>query len=732
LLQKIYLFVVLLCLSLASFAQVDDNAQFDMDGEVDKVEYAKNLLTKAYKYFEENDNENAIKYSELAIKACEDVGMLNDISVMLLNLGELYRIEGNFTQALKYLYSSSESFKSLKNASGKGMALNLIGSIYRLQGDYSGALEHYFNALSLLEIAQDSIGMSSVLNNIGVLYFYQNNYPKALQYYMNSLNIGKKLGREYTVSISYMNIGEVYKKMGNYTEALDYFLKSLVLTKKYEGDDKEGDGVGVLYNEIGSIYIALGDYYLSESYLFKALAIFEKIGNHQRLAECKIYLGQLAFEHDSFSQAQSYFMQALNHAKTISAIDLCAESHKFLSEVYEKQGSIPMAFSHYKKYIAARDSIFNEDNMKRMVQAEMLYNFKKERHQTQIEQAKRDVIAYEKEKRQRLLRNFLLLVLGVALVGMLMVYIAYKNKQKANMKMASQQNLILEKNEELLQQQEEILAQRDEIEHKNRILEKSQRIIEANNDRIISSIEYAQTIQEAILPNPEQLGKLFPNHAVLFMPKDIVSGDFYWVSSVDNLLFAAVVDCTGHGVPGALMSVIGNTLLNQIVNEWRTYSPALALEIMHKQVRKVLKQDTTSNKGHITMDICLVAIDLKDNKATFAGACRPLFVVTNGRVQKIAGDPRSVGGFQREDRRYFTNHYIDISKPVTLYLTSDGYTDQMDDNFKKFGRRRFIELLHDIDGDTSEMQEQKLLNVLKQHQHGQDQIDDICVFGIKL
>lgn len=300
------------------------------------------------------------------------------------------------------------------------------------------------------------------------------------------------------------------------------------------------------------------------------------------------------------------------------------------------------------------------------------------------------------------------------------------------MKMASQQNLILEKNEELLQQQEEILTQRDEIEHKNRILEKSQRIIEANNDRIISSIEYAQTIQEAILPNPEQLGKLFPNHAVLFMPKDIVSGDFYWVSSVDNLLFAAVVDCTGHGVPGALMSVIGNTLLNQVVNEWRTYSPALALEIMHKQVRKVLKQDITSNKGHITMDICLVAINLKDNKATFAGACRPLFVVTNGRVQKIAGNPRSVGGFQREDRRYFTNHHIDISKPVTLYLTSDGYADQMDDNFKKFGQRRFIELLHDIDGDTSEMQEQKLLNVLKQHQHGQDQIDDICVFGIKL
>lgn len=731
-LQKAYIFIVLFFLPLASFAQINDDLQISTTTEVSKVEYANSLVRIAQDYYDSNDTENAIRYSNLAIKACEEVGMLNEIASLILYLGELHRIEGDYAESLKFLYLSIEHFKALNNVLDEAFALNQIGSIYRLQGNYSGALELFFNALSLYDIAQDSSGKANSLNSIGVVYFYQENFPKALQYYMKSLEIEKVLGTEYGVSISYINIGEVHKNMGNYDEALDYFLKSLVLAKKHEGLDKEGDSVGILYNEIGSIYIALNDYYLSESYLYKALSIFEKLNNHQRLAECEIYIGQLAFARNKFSQAQSHFIQALEHAKIISAIDLSAEAHKFLSQVYEKQNNLPKAFSHFKSYKNARDIIFNEDNMKRMVQTEMLYNFEKERHKSQIEQAKRDVIAHEKASRQRLLQNLLLLVLGILIIGMLMVYIAYKNKQKANIKLASQQNIILEKNEELIQQQEEILTQRDEIESKNNILENSQRIIEAKNDRIISSIEYAQTIQQAILPNSEHLKKFFPNHAVLFMPKDIVSGDFYWVSNIDNILFAAVVDCTGHGVPGALMSVIGNTLLNQIVNEWRTHSPALVLELMHKQVRKALKQDVTTSKGHISMDVCLLAIDLKDNRATFAGASRPLFVVSDGRVQKIAGDPRSVGGFQREDKRYFTNHQIDISKPVTLYLTSDGYTDQMDDNFKKIGQRRFVELLHEIDGKPSDIQEQALLNVLKKHQNKQEQIDDICVFGIKL
>jgi serine phosphatase RsbU (regulator of sigma subunit) len=729
-LSKICALFALLTLPLVSLSPSQTDVPTTSSN--DKVEHAQKLYSLAEELYRTGDIQEAIDCSKKAITACEEAGLLQGVSSMLLNIGILHRINSDYTEALKYLYSSLENYSALDNLGGQAMALNQIGSIYRIQGNYPGALEHLLNSLSLFEQVDDTLGRASALNNIGIVYFYQNDLPKALEYYLASLELEELAGSEYGVSISYINIGEVHKKMGNLNEALDFFLKALVLAKKHEESDVDGDSVGILYNEIGYIYTELGDFELSRNYLDRAVEIFRSLSNHQRLAECKIYWGDLAFRMGRYSQATQHYLDALQHAKTISATDLISESNKKLSELYEQLNKPAKAFEHYKTYISARDSLFNEDNMKHMVQTEMLYNFEKQMQEARIEQAKRDVLMLEKTNRQRIVRNMLLLILAMTMVVIVIVFNAYKNKKRSNVQLALQQNQILEKNEELLQQQEEILSQRDEIETKNKILENSQRIIEAKNERIISSIEYAQTIQQAILPNQEQLNKFFPNHVVLFMPKDIVSGDFYWFSNAQDQLFAAVVDCTGHGVPGAFMSVIGNTMLNQIVNEWRTYNPAVILELMHKQVRRVLKQDINDSKGHISMDVCLVSIDLKTRKATFAGASRPLYIVRDGKVERIAGDPRSVGGYQREEKRYFTNHSIDLSESQSLYLTTDGYIDQMDGEFRKFGQKKLIKLLQAIDGKPNEIQHQMLLSALEQHQKEQDQIDDICILGLKL
>lgn len=696
------------------------------------VELAQYLCQQAEDLYNKGDFDQSIRISKLAIDACEEVGLLQGVAQMLLNLGCIYRINGDFPQALKYLYSSLENFQTLGNMGGQSATLNQIGSIYRLQGNYPGALELFLNSLTLSIQVEDSLAQSSALNNIGIVYFYQNNYPKALEYYMASLSIEQAMKSEYGVSISYINIGEVHKKMGNYEQALDYFLKALVLAKKHEDLDSDGDGVGVLYNEIGSIYLALNDFDLSSTFLNRALTIFEEINNQQRLAECKLYLGELYQKLGKQDQALKFLMQALNHAKHVSATDLIAEANKFLSLVYESRGDERNAFKHFKQYIQARDSIFNEENMTRMVQTEMLYEFEKQLHESKIEQAKRDVKTQEVAQRQKAVRNLLIVILVIVLIGSGLTYNAYKNKKAANLLLAHQQEQILEKNEELLQQQEEIVAQRDEIESKNKILLQSQQIIESKNERIISSIEFAQTIQQAILPNREQLSKFFPEHVVLFMPKDIVSGDFYWFSAVNDVLIAAVVDCTGHGVPGSLMSVIGNTLLNQIVVEWQIVNPALILEQMHKQVRFALKQDTTDTKGHICMDVSIVSIDKKNGKVIFAGASRPLYFVNRKGINRIPGDPRSVGGFQREDKRYFTNHSFDLEEIKAMYLTTDGYIDQMDPEFKKFGQRRFSKLLYDIYSQPTDIQYQVLHSELVKHQNSQDQIDDICILGLKL
>ena len=697
-----------------------------------KIDTTDILIKEVDKLFVEGDFTNALNLAVKVQGLCEENGNLNGIVEMLTIQGDIYRIMGNYQQSLHFFLLSLEHYQELGNVKGQAAAYNQIGSIFRLQGNYPGAMEHFFNALKKFNQLADTVGIADVLNNIGIVYFYQKNYEKALDYYKQSLSLEQKLNNEFGISVSFINIGEVYQHNRDYKQALDYYLRALVLAKKHEELDGDKDGVGVLYNEIGSIYMHLGDLQLSSTYINNALNIFTGIGSKQRLAECYLNLGQLSMKEAKVDIALSHFSKALLYGQSIGSLDITSKANKFLSEIYDSKNNQSRAYFHFKKYIQARDSLYNEDNTKRTVQAELLYQFEKQMLESKLDQAKKDAVTFEMARRQRLFRNFMSALVLMLLVVVYVTYNAFKSKKKANELLSAQQKQILEKNEELQQQQEEILAQRDEIEQKNRILLHSQNLIEAKNERIISSIEYAQTIQQAILPNEEQLKQYFPDHMIIFLPKDIVSGDFYWFSSIDNLLYAAVIDCTGHGVPGSFMSLIGNTMLNQIINEWQTRDPALILELMHIQVRKALKQDSSNSKAHASMDICLVTIDVQKGNCTFAGASRPLYVIQNGKLEKIPGDPRSVGGFQKETRRYYTNHEIDIKIPTQLYLTTDGYIDQMDATTRKYGPKRLEKTL--LENHTRSMNQQKSILISEYEDHKKDceQIDDICILGLSL
>lgn len=689
---------------------------------------ARNLFIEADSLFLKNKYQAALTVSEAAISECGKVGMLDEVAHLLNRVGTIYRILGEYGKALNYLYLSLEHYQNLNNTSKIALSYNHIGNVYRAQGNYAGGLEFLFKALNTYQQISDTSGMGSVYNNIGVIYFYQKNFSKALEYYNRSLEIEIKEKDELGISVSYINIGEIYQNQEEYKKALDYYLKALVITKKND----EKDGIGILYNEIGVIYLNINDLYLSKTYLHMGLDIFNELNDKYRICQSYIYLGKLALKEKDYDKAISNLKVAINLAETTKSLDLVADASKILSETYDLLNKPNEAYRYYKNFISARDSLYNEENTKKSVQAEMLYEFEKQIADSNITQAKKDAIAEEAIRRQNLIRNLLLVVL-ISLVAIIsIIFAAYKNKIKANEKLAEQQRQILEKNEELMQQQEEILAQRDEIEQKNRILEESRFIIEAKNERIISSIEYAQTIQQAILPNEEDLKRFFPEHLVFFKPKDIVSGDFYWFSSIGNQLFVAVIDCTGHGVPGSFMSLIGNIILNQVVNEWQTRDPAFILELVHRQVRKALHQDKATEKSHASMDICLISIDIEKREGIFTGARRPLFIISEGKLEKIPGDPRPVGGFQREERRIYTKHKLSFEKPTWLYLTTDGYVDQMSDNFEKYGIRRFNQMLLDIHKQPMEQQKIQIASAYENHRGNHEQIDDICILGLKI
>ncbi len=280
---------------------------------------------------------------------------------------------------------------------------------------------------------------------------------------------------------------------------------------------------------------------------------------------------------------------------------------------------------------------------------------------------------------------------------------------------------------------------------KNREIHKQKEIIEEKNFHIMSSIRYAERIQKAISPSPEQMRKALKEHFVIYLPKDIVSGDFYWVYKKRQMVLLAVVDCTGHGVPGAFMSLIGNSLLNQIVKEEKITDPAAILEHLHLSVREILKQENGRGDMADGMDVGICQINYKKREIIYAGAGNSLYVVTachavkptdkkipEMKIIKVKGNRQAVGGRQKEKKRIFSDYKIRFFHGDFVYLVSDGFIDQNDSIGKRFGSTRFVKMLNDFSFLPADKQKKEMLSVLNNFMDGEEQRDDITVIGFKM
>ncbi|TAH20244.1 MAG: HAMP domain-containing protein [Cytophagales bacterium] len=300
------------------------------------------------------------------------------------------------------------------------------------------------------------------------------------------------------------------------------------------------------------------------------------------------------------------------------------------------------------------------------------------------------------------------------------------------------------RNVALGQQKEEISAQAEQLQQANSKvqsildeLKEKQKLIEKKSFDTLASINYAKRIQDVLLPSREIIAKSLPESFVFFRPKDIVSGDFYWFAEQDDSVFIAVVDCTGHGVPGAFMSVIGHNLLHEIIVSEQTYAPDQILNELHKGVRGILKQDTTQNRDG--MEIALCVIDKKKGLLSFAGARSPLYCVRNDEMLVIRGDKSPIGGVQKEEERLFQQHQISLrqedgspTSPQMFYLFSDGFQDQFGGRHgEKYMSKRFRNFLHAISYMPIDLQFRKLEEELLQWQGHEEQTDDVLVIGIR-
>jgi len=296
-----------------------------------------------------------------------------------------------------------------------------------------------------------------------------------------------------------------------------------------------------------------------------------------------------------------------------------------------------------------------------------------------------------------------------------------KLKDKVNRELEQK---VVERTREISEQKEEIESQRDEIEVQRDL-------VFAQKKEITDSIAYAQRIQAAILPHKSYLDQVIPEYFVLFKPRDIVSGDFYWIKELDSSIVIVVADCTGHGVPGAFMSMLGITLLNELFVEGRSIKPGEILEELRTKVKAMLVQEGSIRDQKDGMDMAIAIINKEKKELQFAGAYNPLYLIRQGELIELKGDKQPIGIHWQETE--FKNHVVGLKENDSIYVFSDGYVDQYGgEHRKRFKTGKFKNLLLSVQSESLEKQKQEIEKTFETWRGDTEQIDDVCVVGVRV
>jgi len=411
-----------------------------------------------------------------------------------------------------------------------------------------------------------------------------------------------------------------------------------------------------------------------------------------------------------------------------------SDAVEWLSKTYAKTGDYKNAYENHVLFKNYNDSIFNDNNDKAITALSMQYEFDKKEKIREIEENKKAALQAEKDKNDKNVKIGLSAVILLMLLIALILIKNYRRKVKANNLLRAQKEEIEHQKIELEQRNEEIQAQRDEIEDKNVLITDQRDIALKQKQEITDSIQYAQRIQEAVLPDKQLFENDINDYFILFKPKDIVSGDFYWMTKIEGKLIVVAADCTGHGVPGAFMSMLGVTFLNEIVNKDRVLQANEILNRLRNKVIESLHQKDRETKDG--MDIALTVIDPSKNELQYAGAYNSMYLINSDnkdkQIEKIAADRMPIGIHLKMDKE-FTNHVIHYKKGDVVFMFSDGYMDQFGgENGRKLKSKRFQELLLTVHEKPMAEQRNILDNFLAKWKGELEQLDDILIIGLKL
>jgi len=589
----------------------------------------------------------------------------------------------------------------------KGIANNNLGLVFVQYGDYLKALNHFHESQAIAEKLNDTLKIASAINNIGMIYAHLGESEKALENYKRSLELD---GDNFQSRATYLNnMGLCYVALNDHKQALVCYQESLELAKQSE--DLMGQA-NTLCN-IGLIHVKNKEDQLALPYFEQGLLLYQEAGNKGGIAFALISIGNIDIEIGNSKNAVKLCLEGLEMAVQAKSVIHQIEGCDCLYAAYKNLGDLNKSLSYHEQFVTLRDSLRNDKKEQEIVQQDFTFAFEQDRLADSLSfasQQETERLKYEASlERKQNFQYVLFAGIGILVLVGGLIFRSYQRKKKDNKIIA--------------QQKHEVEIQKEIVDEKNR--------------EITDSINYAKRIQEAILPNQEMFKTHLPESFILYKPKDIVAGDFYWLEKFEDQIIFAVADCTGHGVPGAMVSVVCHNALNRAVKEFGLIEPD---KILNKTRELVIgtfeKGDQTSQvkSGDVIrdgMDIALCVLNTKTNELAFAGANNGLYHLHNNEITELIPDKQPIGKYAEE--RNFTTQKISMLKGDLIYLFSDGYADQFGGpEGKKFKYKQLKELLQKNASLKLNDQLTAVNNAFEKWKGNLEQVDDVCLMGVRI
>jgi len=659
----------------------------------------------------------ASNYMHIMLSMSKELNSPVGIATAQINLADILYQRGLLDSSEYYVHSAIILSDSIGLDNGIAHALQIYSSIYLNKGDYASAIQSLLKAEHLFEKVENLEQIANVRIKIGETYVKQGAYEIAYEYFEKVHVFAVQYELDEFVGTSLTGMGSINQENQEFELAEQKFISA------YEYFIETGKKPYVITSlgNLGDLMFAQKKFSGAKSYYFEAFSIARSIGNGLGVAEYESNIAQCYLKLGNKDSAQFFAKNSIKLSQDMELTEITKDNSKILFEIFKTQKQWGKSLEMLELHIQLRDSLHSKSNQKEIIRQEYKYEYEK--------QAAADSIAFEKEQEIKEIEI---------------------DKQKAEIKAKRNQQYALFGGLLLIAIFAGFMYNRFKITRKQKgIIEDAHFQLEEKNQEIMDSIAYAKRIQSAILPPSKLVKKYLPNSFILYKPKDIVAGDFYWMENKEDKILFAAADCTGHGVPGAMVSVVCNNGLNRSVREYNLSDPGKILDKTRELV--IAEFEKSEEEVKDGMDIALCSIS--KNKLAYAGAHNPLWIIRNGEIietkadlsagtssqttengytlYEVKADKQPIGKF--DNSTPFKTHTFDLISGDTIYIFSDGYVDQFGgEKGKKFKAKALRKLLLSFQNESMDDQKKLIDEAFEKWRGSLEQIDDVCVIGVRV